>query len=81
MSFNNNENDFLFNNYNDMIIFDPNKLKLMIAELFKTQTQHSDSILELIAIVSNHEKQDEVFKRLGLLEKKSNEINETQTNV
>ena len=65
------ENDFLFSNYNDIISFDFNKLKMMLGELHKTQKNHSDTILEILSVIYNTEKFDEIFRRLGLLENKT----------
>ncbi len=38
-------------------------------------------LLEILAIVNNTEKEDEIFKRLGILEKKSDMSNESMSNI
>lgn len=75
------ENDYLFQNFDNIITVDYNKLKLMIGELHKTQKKHSDSLLEIFSVIYNTEKEDEIYRRLGLLESKQEQFNETVNNI
>lgn len=73
--------DYLFQNYEAIITIDFNRLKLMIGELYKTQKQHANTILDIMAVVYDTSKQDEVFRRLGLLENKSDSYTTTVQHI
>jgi len=64
-----------------MITIDFTRLKMMLGDLHKTQKKHSNTILEILSVIYNTEKEDEIFRRLGLLEGKSEQHNETITNL
>lgn len=75
------ENDYLFQNFDSIITIDFNKLKMMIGELHKTQKKHGDTILEILSVIYNRDKEDEIYRRLGLLESKNQGTNETVLNL
>jgi len=48
-------------------------LKMMLGELHKGYKRHEDSILELVDIVHNKEKEEELFRRMGVVERAQQE--------
>jgi hypothetical protein len=63
-------NDYLFKNYDSVITFDYTKLKMMLGELHKNQKKHSETLMEILTVIYNTEKEEQIFKRLGSLEHK-----------
>ncbi|CDW80055.1 UNKNOWN [Stylonychia lemnae] len=75
------DNDQLFQNLDSIITIDFKQLKQTLTELYKGQKKHQDTILEILSVIYNRDREEEMYRRLGLLEGKTNAQNETINNL